>query len=152
MNNNVENKVLFGALAGVGGYLLDKITEILVVLTILVMLDYLLGLTTAIIKGQWDKKIGIEGLVRKVGYIVCVLIGFLVDFTLLWLTKNAGWQINTGGFFGIATTCYLIGTEGISCINHLYTLGIPVPKFLIKPFEKLTEIHGENQNTEGEGK
>lgn len=135
-----DNRIIFGSIAMVVGYIMGQINAILVVLTIFMMLDYTLGLFCAWMQGTWQKTIGIRGLIKKVGYIICVLVGFLVDFTLMWLTKNAGWNINTGAFFGIATSCYLIGTEGVSIIKHLSVIGVPVPAFLQKPFEKLTQI------------
>jgi len=52
--------------------------------------------------------------------------------------------------FGIATTLWLIGTEGMSIIENLGVIGVPIPKFLKPAFSKLKnqaeEAGGEYEN------
>ena len=147
--NGTGAKGLVAIFAGVGGYLLDCLSEIIIILAILMILDYILGVTVSLFAGQWNKDKGIRGLTKKIGYMVCVAIGFLLDYIIMWLTEKAGVSFNTGGFFGIAVTCYLIGTEGISLLSHLVVLGVPVPPFLQKAFKKLINT---SETISGEGK
>lgn len=144
-----EAKGIFALFASIGGYMLNCLNEIIIILAVLMVLDYILGVIVALFVGQWDKKKGIRGMVKKLGYMVCVVIGFLLDFVIFWLSNTAGVKFSTGGFFGIAVTCYLIGTEGLSIFSHLIDLGVPVPPFLKKAFGKLVDT---SETIAGEGK
>lgn len=142
----IANKTLFGLIAGVGGYLFQCINEIIIILALLMIVDYIVGVTLALRKKKWTKDKGIDGLVKKIGYMVCVLLGFLLDYIILWLAQNTGFNFNTGGFFGIAVSCYLVGTEGLSISKNLHLLGVPVPAFLVKSFEQIQEISQKQDN------
>lgn len=137
----MKEKSILGAIAAVGGYIMNCFNEIMVVLAIFMMIDYIIGTMVSLFlkNDHFDKKKGIRGLLKKIGYMVCVVIGILLDYVILWLSKTADFKFSTNGFFGIAVTCYLIGTEGLSIAGHLYVLGVPVPKFLERAFEKLKE-------------
>ena len=144
----IEAKGLFAVLASVGGYLLNCLSEIIIILAVLMVIDFILGVSEALLDGGWKKGKGIRGVVKKIGYIVCVASGFLLDYVILWLAEKAGVNFSTGGFFGIAVTCYLIGTEGLSIFGHLVALGVPVPPFLKKGFGKLMDT---SETLSGEG-
>ena len=85
---------------------------------------------------------------KKVSFMLLVTLGFLLDFVISYLMQEkAGTSFSTGGMFGIATTLWLIGTEGMSIIENLGVIGVPIPKFLKPAFSKL-----KNQAEEAGGK
>lgn len=137
----MKEKGILGVIAAVGGYIVNCFNEIMVVLAIFMIMDYIIGTMVSLFlkNDRFDKRKGIQGLLKKIGYMICVVIGIMLDYVVLWLSKTADFNFSTNGFFGIAVTCYLIGTEGLSIAGHLYILGVPVPKFLEKAFEKLKE-------------
>jgi toxin secretion/phage lysis holin len=154
--NNTATKGLIGAIVGVGAYLANRIDAVLVVLAIFLILDYIAGVTLALMQGQFDKKKGVQGAVKKLFYIVLVLLGFLLDFVVSTVSQDAGLAFSTGGFLGVAVTLYLIGNEGLSILESLVGIGLPVPPFLQKAFGyvkdqtgKMVKIPKEEKQDEG---
>jgi len=142
MNENIATKGFIGAIVGVGAYLANRIDAVLVVLAIFLILDYIAGVTLALLLGQFDKKKGVQGAIKKLFYIVLVLIGFLLDFVISTVAQDAGLAFTTGGVLGLAVTLYLIGNEGLSIMESLVGIGLPVPPFLQKAFGYVKDSSG----------
>lgn len=142
MNENVATKGIIGAIVGVGAYLANRVDAVLVVLAIFLVLDYIAGVTLALLQGKFDKKKGVRGAVKKLFYIVLVLIGFLLDFVISTVAQDAGLAFTTGGVLGLAVTLYLIGNEGLSILESLVGIGLPVPPFLQKAFGYMKDSSG----------
>jgi toxin secretion/phage lysis holin len=54
---------------------------------------------------------------------------------------------NSEGFLRNTLLMFLIGTEGISMLENLAKLGLPVPEFITSAFERLSGHSGkENRN------
>ena len=156
MTENATTKGLVGAIIGLGAYLANRIDAVLVVLAIFLILDYIAGVTLALLQGKFDKKKGVQGAIKKLFYIVLVLIGFLLDFVISTVAQDAGLAFTTGGVLGLAVTLYLIGNEGLSILESLVGIGLPVPPFLQKAFGyvkdgsgKLVKIPKEESSDEG---
>ena len=156
MTENATTKGLVGAIVGVVAYLANRIDAVLVVLAIFLILDYIAGVTLALLQGKFDKKKGVQGAIKKLFYIVLVLIGFLLDFVISTVAQDAGLAFTTGGVLGLAVTLYLIGNEGLSILESLVGIGLPVPPFLQKAFGyvkdgsgKLVKIPKEESSDEG---
>jgi len=73
-------------------------------------------------------------------------IAFFIDFIIIFFAENVGVKLPLSGLFGIGTCCWLIGTEGLSILENLNKIGVPLPPFLSKAFtqirnsaEKMTE-------------
>lgn len=69
-----------------------------------------------------------------------MVLGFFADIVFTYLMQKVGIKTSTGGLFGIATTCWLIGNESLSVIENLSEIGVPVPKFLKNAFSKIKDI------------
>ena len=132
-------KTIIGAVVIVIAYLCKSFNELLVVLGFIIISDYILGTMTALIKGQWSYKKGIAGAIKKLGCIFLVMIAFLLDLTITYLTDTVGLSLPLHGIFGLAITCYLIGTEGLSCLRTLAVLGLPIPSMMKKAFGLLSD-------------
>ena len=142
MTENATTKGFIGAIVGVGAYLANRIDAVLMVLAIFLILDYIAGVTLALMQGEFDKKKGVQGAVKKLFYIVLVLLGFLLDFVISTVSQDAGLAFSTGGFLGLAVTLYLIGNEGLSILESLVGMGLPVPPFLQKAFGYMKDSSG----------
>jgi len=140
--NNTATKGFIGAVAGVIAYLANCIDAVLVVLAIFLVLDYIAGVTLALMQGEFDKRKGVQGAIKKLFYIVLVLLGFLLDFVISTVSQDAGLAFSTGGFLGLAVTLYLIGNEGLSILESLVGIGLPVPPFLQKAFGYMKDSSG----------
>jgi len=142
MTENATTKGFIGAIIGLGAYLANRIDAVLVVLAIFLILDYITGVTLALMQGEFDKKKGVQGAVKKLFYIVLVLLGFLLDFVISTVSQDAGLAFSTGGFLGLAVTLYLIGNEGLSILESLVGIGMPVPPFLQTAFGYMKDSSG----------
>lgn len=142
MNESVATKGFIGAVMGVIAYLANCIDAVLVVLAIFLVLDYIAGVTLALLQGQFDRKKGVQGVIKKLFYIILVLIGFLLDFVISTVAQDAGLGFTTGGVLGLAVTLYLIGNEGLSILESLVGIGLPVPPFLQKAFGYMKDSSG----------
>lgn len=140
--SNATTKGIIGAIVGVGAYLANRIDAVLVVLAIFLVLDYIAGVTLALMQGTFDKRRGVQGAIKKLFYIVLVLLGFLLDFVISTVSQDAGLAFSTGGFLGLAVTLYLIGNEGLSILESLVGIGLPVPPFLQKAFGYMKDSSG----------
>ena len=81
--------------------------------------------------------------------MLLVILGFLIDFVAMHLIEKTGVQFDTHGIFGIATTCWLIGNEGLSILENTAIIGLPIPPFLkpalVKLKNQVEEMGGKNE-------
>ena len=131
-------KGTIGAVTGVIAYLAGCLNELVIILVLLMILDYATGVIAAFARKDLASWKGVVGILKKVSFMLLVTLGFLLDFVISYLMQEkAGTAFSTGGMFGIATTLWLIGTEGMSIIENLGVIGVPIPKFLKPAFSKL---------------
>jgi phage-related holin len=143
MSQNVGSKSIIALFAAVGGYLYNSLTEMIAVLTILMILDYVVGILAAIKQGQkFDKEKALWGAAKKALYGAVLIVAYLGDYIIIYLTQNAGISLPIKGFLGIAVTLYLIGTEGFSNVQSFIVLGLPAPVFLLKFFGLIRDHAG----------
>ena len=131
---NMQTKGLLGCIAGVAMFLYNSISEIIIVLVLLMIFDYITGVLYSLKINTFDKKTGAWGAVQKLMYSIIVSLGFLIDLTLINVLKTANIDINLKGSFGIVVVLYLIGNEGLSITKNLINLGLPVPPIIAKAF------------------
>ncbi|MTI49716.1 MAG: phage holin family protein [Firmicutes bacterium] len=150
MKGNVVINGSKGVLAmtmGLLAFMVNAITELVIVLVVLMFIDYGTGMISSFIEKKWNSNAGINGAAKKVGFILLVLVAVLADYVILHLGEQLGITLGFTGVFTLAVTCWLISTELLSIIENLGRLGVPIPKFLKNAFEKLkdaSEKIGEN--------
>lgn len=136
----MEQKGFLALFSIVMGFIANSITIPMIVLLILIIMDYILGIGAAIKKEKkFDPFKAIWGAVKKVGYAVVILFGILVDLLLAQGLDAIGLTLPVKAVFSAAATIYLCGVELFSGCKHLITLGVPVPKFLVKYSKFLKE-------------
>ncbi|MDP4117965.1 MAG: phage holin family protein [Bacillota bacterium] len=128
----IATKSVIATVVGVFGYLKGSVNELFVVLALFIICDYISGTVLALTQGKFSAKTGVYGAVKKVFYVLLVFIGFLIDLLVANVGNRLGFVITTNGAFGIAITCYLVGTEGLSILESLALMGLPVPDFMKK--------------------
>ncbi len=130
-------KPLFAAVLGVLAYLRGALNELFVVLALLMLADYAIGVAGALVQGEFTVRRGISGAVKKACYLILVAIGFLLDYAVHVIASGTGIVLETNGMFGYTILCYLIGTEGLSCLRGLSRMGVRIPAFFLKGFGML---------------
>jgi len=133
-----ETHVTKGTIAvitGVFSYLAGCINELVIVLAMLVIMDYILGIAAVFMQEkQFDSKLALKGAFKKALYAFVIVLGYLGDYMIHYVSEGFGVVIPVKAILGIAVTLYLIGTEGFSICKNLILVGVPVPDWLLKFF------------------
>ena len=107
-------------------YLLGGIDISLQCLIIAIVLDYISGVIKAFTLKQLSSKIGFKGLLKKIGILMIVMLGVLVD-------RVAG---NTGAIRTLVIY-YFVANEGLSILENIAITGVPIPNVLKKALKEL---------------
>lgn len=110
---------LCGMLATLGYlliYLLGGWDIALQCLIIAIVLDYISGIIKAFHTKTLSSKIGFQGILKKIGVLLIVMLGVLVDR----VTGETG-AVRTLVIY------YFVANEGLSVIENLGQAGIPIP-------------------------
>lgn len=136
MENKGLQAALSAAFAALTVYLNALIVPVLVLL-IFMVLDYATGMVKAWQARELSSKVGVDGIVKKVGYMVLVVVAMGVDYLIFSGLTAAEIVAPCDLWFGMLVTIWLIINEMISILENLSKIGVPVPKFLITIIEKL---------------
>lgn len=108
----------------------------LIVLTIVMLIDYITGMAAAYVNAELSSRKGIRGIFKKLGYYSLVCVGMTLDYILCSGLAQIGVYGNNI-FFGLIVTVWLIINELISILENLSRLDVPIPKFLKSVVERL---------------
>ena len=92
-----------------------------------VVLDYLCGVWAAFTRKELDSAIGAKGIAKKVGFFVLVAIAHLLD-------QMAGMGAPV---LKTATIWFLLANEGLSILENLGEIGVPIPETLQDALRRL---------------
>lgn len=119
------------------------------------VIDYVTGLLAGILgkssktpSGHIDSTIAWKGLVKKCGELVAVIVGVMMDKLAM---ESIGYS---APIFRSGIILYIIATEGISILENLGAIDVPLPAFVKKALEQLQkkadEPVGERDPHDGE--
>jgi len=117
------------AIAGLGTFLTFIFGDwdvALQCLVIAIALDYISGLIKAFVNKELSSKIGVKGIIKKVGILVIVALAVLID-------KVTG----ESGAVRTLVIYYFVANEGLSIIENLGEAGLPIPEVLKKALKSL---------------
>ena len=135
MKESITTKSFLGVMAGVFGYLAGCINEMVIILALLVIMDYILGIAAVFMQGkQFDANLALKGAFKKALYAFVIVLGYLGDYMIHYMANGFGVVIPVKAILGIAVTLYLVGTEGFSICKNLILVGVPVPDWFAKFF------------------
>lgn len=113
------------------------------ILIAVICLDVVCGILRAIKEKDINSTIGIDGIIRKVGMLVtimiCLFVDSLIDVDLIFFIPNKWKEIlhitklGIGDFFGLLYIVF----EALSILKNMYKIKLPVPKFMKNALEKL---------------
>lgn len=107
-------------------YLLGGWDVSLICLVIVIALDYISGVMKAFVMKSLSSKIGLYGLLKKIGSLLVVMLAVVVDR----VTGNTGMIRNL-------VIYYFVANEGLSIIENLGQAGVPVPQSIKKALKAL---------------
>ena len=100
-------------------YLLGGFDIALQCLLIAIALDYISGIIKAFTTKTLSSRIGFSGIVKKLGILVLVMVGVLID-------RVSG---DTGAIRTLVIY-YFVANEGLSIVENLGQAGLPIPSSL----------------------
>lgn len=109
----------------------------LIVLTLVMVIDYITGMAAAYVNAELSSRRGIKGIFKKLGYYSLVCVGVTLDYILSSGLAQIGINNGTNILFGLIVTVWLIINELISILENLSRLDVPIPKFLKSVVERL---------------
>lgn len=133
---NVIHGVISLIIAGVSAYF-QIIAIPLIVLTAVMLVDYITGMVAAYTKAELSSSKGLRGIFKKIGYFCLVAVGITTDYIICSALSSIGITSEVTMVFGLIVTIWLIINELISILENLTKLEVPIPDFLVKVISRL---------------
>lgn len=100
----------------------------MITLLVFIALDYLTGLAKAFINKQLSSEYGSKGIIRKTLILVILIVAVSIDRII-----GHDW------FFRSAVCFWYIANEGLSILENITALGVPIPEKLKEALLQLKE-------------
>lgn len=117
-------------LGGLIGLFLGGWDGFLICLSAFVVIDYLTGVLAAAQQQRLSSAQGFKGILKKILIFMVVGIGHLLDTTLL---GGSGEPLRSAMIF------FYLANEGLSILENLAALGVPIPRRLKQVLAELGE-------------
>ena len=105
------------------------------VLIVFMILDYGTGVLYAYLTDQLNSEVGFKGLVKKCMILVVLIIGVMLDR----IVGNGTWVFRT------LVAYFYIANEGISLLENVGNIGIPIPNKMRQALEQLNKDNEESE-------
>ena len=131
-----------GAVATVLSAVFGEFWYLFCAFLVLNVVDYVTGILKARFTKSENSNKGWKGIVKKVGYWVCIAIGFFISVCFTEMGSKIGVDLSFTHLFGWFTLATFIINEIRSILENLVVMGVEVPGFLTKGLEiakKITE-------------
>lgn len=107
-------------------YLVGGIDVAFISLLVIMALDYITGVLSAIYNKKLNSKIGYKGILKKASYLLVIALGVILD-RLLGQT----------GSVRTLVIYFFVANDGISILENVAEMNIPLPKKLKELLEQL---------------
>lgn len=114
-------------------YLVGGIDVAMKSLLIVIVIDYVTGVISAIYNKKLNSTIGLKGILKKFSYLIIVSLSVILDRI-----------VGDTGAIRTLIIYFFVANDGISIVENIGKMGVPLPK-------KLTEVLEQLRN-KGDGK
>lgn len=135
--NELQTKSLIAIIVGVLSFMFNCLNGVVFILVILTITDYITGVAAAFVRGDLESRKALIGIFKKLGYFILFVLGLCLDYLAFYFSNSMGWKLPFNGYFGVTVCLSLIGTEGLSILENLHVLGVPLPKILKCGFKQI---------------
>ena len=135
-NDKGLQAIISAALAAFAVYM-GALAVPIIVLMVMMIIDYLSGMSAAWVHGDLSSRVGAKGIVKKVGYMALIVVAMGVDYLIYSGFAAANIEVGYNMWFGLLVAVWLIINEMISILENLSKLGVPIPDFLTKIIKRL---------------
>ena len=107
-------------------YLLGGIDIALQSLLIVIVIDYLTGIASAIYNKELSSKIGFKGIIKKFCYLLVVALSVVIDNLL-----------GQSGLIRSLVIYFFVANDGLSIIENMAEMNLKLPQKLIDALEQI---------------
>jgi len=132
----------FGIVSGMVVAFLGGADNMLIALIAFIILDWITGMMSAISTGTISSKVGHRGVLKKLAYFLLVGFAHVVDVYVI--------QVDSDYKFRALAIALILANEGISILENLAELGVPIPKKLLGLFESMKDRDKNNSHNQGQ--
>lgn len=122
-------KFILTLIGGFLGWFIGSCDGFILTLIVFAVIDYITGVLDAYFKNELSSEIGFKGIIRKVVIFAVVGVANVLD---VYIIKN-------GSVLRTATVFFYASNEGISILENLTSMGVPIPRFLKKALKQLKD-------------
>ena len=120
-------QVVFAGIGGWLGWFLGGCDGLLYALLAFVVIDYITGIMCAVVDKKLSSEVGFKGIFKKVLIFALVGIGHILDPRV----------IGSGSGMRTAVIFFYLSNEGVSLLENVAYLGLPIPQKLKSVLEQL---------------
>lgn len=117
-------------------YLVGGIDIAMKSLLIVIAIDYVTGVVSAIYNKKLNSNIGLKGILKKFSYLIIVSLSVILDRI-----------VGDTGAIRTLVIYFFVANDGISIVENIGKMGVPLPKKLTEVLEQL-----KNKGDEESGK
>lgn len=146
MNAKTWRGLIAIAVGGLSAYMRMMFVPLVILFAVMIV-DYMSGMLKAWGNDELSSRAGLKGIVKKLCYLMLVIVAGVVDWLLWEGLKQVGITLNFGFCFGLIVTIWLIVNELISILENLEALHVPMPRFLkniVKHLKSAVETKGDS--------
>ena len=107
-------------------YLLGGFDIALQSLLIVIVIDYLTGIASAIYNKELSSKIGLKGIIKKFCYLLVVALSVVIDNLL-----------GQSGLIRSLVIYFFVANDGLSIIENMAEMNVKLPQKLIDSLEQI---------------
>ena len=97
-------------------------------LLIVIVIDYATGILSAIYNKQINSKVGFKGILKKFSYLLIIALSVIIDNIL-----------GQSGTIRTLVIYFFVANDGISILENVAEMNIPLPPKLLETLEQLKE-------------
>lgn len=107
-------------------YLLGGVDIALQSLLIVIVIDYLTGIASAIYNKELSSKVGFKGIIKKFSYLLVVALSVVIDNLL-----------GQSGLIRSLVIYFFVANDGLSIIENMAEMNVKLPQKLIDVLEQI---------------
>lgn len=118
------------------GYFFGDFDGLFKTVIIFIVVDFITGVMSGIHLKQLSSAVGFRGIFKKVCIFILIGIANILDVHVL----------NEGGVLRATVMFFFIGNEGISILENMAELGVPIPKMVVSVLQQLRSKDDDSSN------
>lgn len=107
-------------------YLVGGIDIAMKSLLIVIVIDYITGVISAIYNKKLNSTIGLKGILKKFSYLIIVSLSVILDRI-----------VGDTGAIRTLVIYFFVANDGLSIVENIGKMGVPLPKKLTEVLEQL---------------